>query len=367
MTPSPSTPSEHAASPADYMVGGLIGEGSFGRVVLGKHKATGKDVAIKVIDKCSAQKRPQLSEAVWKERTLLAQWNDTASSSSSSSSSSSYTVALLSAFHDEECLYLVMECCAGGTLLHHLTSGLKDEESRKRWYASIPHYGLQLVNALEFIHTQRVIHADLKPDNVLMTQTGQLKLGDFGSCILLDAPAASSPATRMTTASYAPPELLRGLPTSQLTVGVDLWSFGCVLATMFLGKSPFDAPTEALTVQAISDYARVQDSTRYQVSLMDSSSSSTSSSLDVPRPFQALIHDLLNPNPISRCQAVMLDETTDGGNHGCYHQWKKQHVWKDQFPSSREGLFRAPPPAWWTDASPNQLRDGAQGWTAFLL
>ena len=81
------------ATTKDYLVGVTIGEGSFGRVVHARHKATGNEVAIKVFDRHSIGKQPKLLQSIWTERRLLQEFQ-----------SSPYVVNLWGAFCDESCV-----------------------------------------------------------------------------------------------------------------------------------------------------------------------------------------------------------------------------------------------------------------------
>lgn len=87
------TREETNASTKDFYVGVTIGEGTFGRVVHARHKASGKDVAIKVSDKACLQKRPELMQSVWTERSLLQEFQSCPS-----------VVNLWGAFHDDHCV-----------------------------------------------------------------------------------------------------------------------------------------------------------------------------------------------------------------------------------------------------------------------
>ena len=81
------------ATTKDYLVGVTIGEGSFGRVVHARHKASGNDVAIKVFDRHSISKQPRLLQSVWAERRLLHELQ-----------ACPFVVNLWGAFCDESCV-----------------------------------------------------------------------------------------------------------------------------------------------------------------------------------------------------------------------------------------------------------------------
>ena len=101
--------------------------------------------------------------------------------------------------------------------------------------------GMQLCRALEVVHARGVLHRDVKPQNILLTAEGQLKLTDFGVAALRDAAGAIAPGhTTPGTPPYMAPELLFGDPADART---DVFAAGVVLHQALTGRLPFDAPT----------------------------------------------------------------------------------------------------------------------------
>jgi len=80
---------------------------------------------------------------------------------------------MIGAFQDEKSLYLVLEFCAGGDLRYHLPTRFFSEKEVKFMVAC-------LMTALEYLHSQGVVHRDVKPENLVFDQDGYLKLTDFG-------------------------------------------------------------------------------------------------------------------------------------------------------------------------------------------
>jgi 3-phosphoinositide dependent protein kinase-1 len=314
------------ATTADYWVGSAIGEGSYGKVVHARHKETNKDVAIKVVTKQSIKKEPSLLSGVWKERGLLTNLK------------SEYVVSLWASFHDSECIYFVMECLAGGDLTHVVQCGL---ERLNEWSLAIPYYALQVISALEFIHKRHVIHADLKPDNVLVSTSGRIKLADFGSAVELNDTKLDS-IRFMGTADYASPEVVRGM--TSISFGVDLWSLGCLLYAMWEGASPFHDQSDALAIKRIVEYK----GTQLQAQNLNGN-------------WETLIRDLLSPEVSNRLGMADCERTREGGVF--YASIRDRSCLQ----SDEEVAFRASEPSWWTQTRKNKLRDGAEGWSIFLL
>jgi len=93
----------------------------------------------------------------------------------------------------------------------------------------------QLCLALEHIHSKRICHRDLTPNNILISAQGELKLADFGSAKVLDADHVSM--SYICSRYYRAPELLLG--STDYSTKIDIWSAGCVLAEMLMGKPIF--------------------------------------------------------------------------------------------------------------------------------
>lgn len=231
---------EGIPSTADYLVGPLIGEGSFAQVYFGKHKQSSRLVAIKVIDQVTVRKNPKFLKAILQEQTVL----------STTLHDVDCVARLRSSFYDSNCLYLILELCEGGDLQYlihcHAKSGLDSD-----WIASIPQYLHQIQEAIDALHSLDIVHGDIKPANILLTLEGKVKLTDLGSAMDLSRGTPNLQDCIRGTTEYSAPELIRNDYCS-LPKAIDYWSFGCVAITMYTGSSPFHRDgSDYLTVQAI--------------------------------------------------------------------------------------------------------------------
>ena len=165
--------------------------GGFGRVnaVIKKGDPEQKWLAMKVMDKEEILKKDRVAE-VFRERNLLVMLRHERLCNS------------YYAFQDPKRLYLVMDIALGGDMrynLEHTPDKRPFNESRVRWYFA------QLCLALDYIHEKRVLHRDIKPDNILMDAKGWVKLSDFGISGVMDKEGYCY--QKSGTKGYAAPEL----------------------------------------------------------------------------------------------------------------------------------------------------------------
>ncbi|MGF2210585.1 serine/threonine-protein kinase [Streptomyces albidoflavus] len=133
--------------------------------------------------------------------------------------------------HEGE-LYIVMEYIQGRSLAGHLKEGpTLTLERTVRWTREI-------CEGLNAAHSRKVLHHDIKPDNIMITNGGEVKIVDFGLASFADVTQSH---TGVGTALYKAPERWAGSPGS---VRSDLYSVGCVLYEMLTGRPPFGSPQD---------------------------------------------------------------------------------------------------------------------------
>ena len=133
---------------------------------------------------------------------------------------------------DSDQPYLALELVDGAPITQWCDANTLDVQARLRLF-------LQVVDAVRYAHSRLIVHRDLKPANILVTQSGDAKLLDFGVAKLLDTQAADGQAQatlRAVTPEYAAPEQLSG---GALTTATDIYALGVVLFELLTGRRPF--------------------------------------------------------------------------------------------------------------------------------
>ncbi|MDQ6606434.1 MAG: protein kinase [Actinomycetota bacterium] len=199
-----------------YELHAVIGEGAFGRVYRGLDRRLARVVAVKVIKPWWAED-PDWVGSFEREAQLLARVSDPG------------IVQIFDVGHAPEGLYYVSELVEGESLASRLRRG-----PLAPWDAAA--IAEQLCRALARAHAERIIHRDVKPANILISERDQVKVGDFGVARLAEGTSDGAVATVVGTPRYMAPEQARGLPTTPAT---DIYSVGVVLYEMVAGQPPF--------------------------------------------------------------------------------------------------------------------------------
>ncbi|OHT14380.1 RAC family serine/threonine-protein kinase like protein [Tritrichomonas foetus] len=137
--------------------------------------------------------------------------------------------------------YLGIEYCNGGDLLDRLDYPLSFNDAKL--------YAAEIIDALSYLHSHGIIFRDMKPENVLLTQSGHIKLADFGlsKILLSDDEKVKSYAG---TQEYSAPEVITGKLYGKES---DIWSLGVVTYTLFFGSIPFFSKTHAKLLKNITE------------------------------------------------------------------------------------------------------------------
>uniref|UniRef100_A0A3P8XIL8 non-specific serine/threonine protein kinase n=1 Tax=Esox lucius TaxID=8010 RepID=A0A3P8XIL8_ESOLU len=196
-----------------------IGEGSFGKAILVKSREDGKQYVIKEIgiSRMSSKERQESR----KEVAVLANM------------SHPNIVQYKESFEECGCLYIVMDYCEGGDLFKKINSQkgvLFSEEQILDWF-------VQICLALKHVHDRKILHRDIKSQNIFLTKDGTIQLGDFGIARVLNSTVELA-RTCIGTPYYLSPEICENKPYNNKS---DVWALGCVLYEMCTLKHAFEA------------------------------------------------------------------------------------------------------------------------------
>ncbi|KAJ3641268.1 hypothetical protein Zmor_027781 [Zophobas morio] len=205
---------------------GTAGEGTYGIVYKAKNKVTGKSVALKRIklEKFSKDDQTEgVPSTAIREISILKGLRHSA------------IIELQDVMYTSDKLYLVFE---------YLDLDLKrylDGTMKPMHKELIRSYLKQLCEGLAYLHTHRILHRDIKPQNLLVDKEGHIKIADFGLSRCFSVPTKSY-THEVVTMWYRAPELLLG--SKLYTNGVDIWSLGCVMAEMLIKRALFPGDSE---------------------------------------------------------------------------------------------------------------------------
>lgn len=202
----------------DYELREQLGSGTVGTIFLAKHKVTGEVFAVKFLS--PAVSSNQLIVSRFQREMLILE-----------KLSHPNILEYFGGGRFDDQLFFVMEYIRGGTLKDLL------QKSGTLTWREAAESARQIASALQHAHNHGIIHRDLKPGNVFITESGELKLGDFGIARDTLAQDITEAGLTVGTYSYMAPELVRG--ERAITGQVDLYALGCLLFELLVGHPPF--------------------------------------------------------------------------------------------------------------------------------
>lgn len=216
--------------PSRFKTSEVIGQGSFGRVLLAVNLINGELMAVKHVPliECTYEPGQKIINEIESEVKILKKLNH------------KNIVRYLGTKRDDQNLMIFMEYVAGGSISGLIHKYGKFNETLIRLYAQ------QILEGLEYLHYHKIIHRDIKGANVLVGNDGTCKLADFGSARkTFHVQDRSQVKSLKGTTNWMAPEVMQQEGYGRFA---DVWSFGCLLVEMATGKPPWYYKTNQIAV-----------------------------------------------------------------------------------------------------------------------
>eukprot|EP00743_Colponemidia_sp_Colp-15_P003298 GILK01003562.1.p1 GENE.GILK01003562.1~~GILK01003562.1.p1 ORF type:complete len:391 (+),score=80.30 GILK01003562.1:196-1368(+) len=256
----------------------VVGQGGFGKVRAVEKKGSDKKLfALKELSKYEILAKKSLS-MVFNERNILTKIKN------------HYIINMYYCFQDDANLYVVMDLMLGGDLRFHLKKDGRFTEDKSKFYIACT------IKALEYLHSQNILHRDIKPDNIVMDSEGYVHLTDMGVAAMLDA--SGKVVDTSGTLGYMPLEVLERRPHG---FAADFFALGVMAYEFMKGKRPYSGHTK-------------EDFKKAMLREVDVTSSSWSAD------GTDFVKQLLVPNPEQRLGAKGAQQLMD-------HPWFKNFDW----------------------------------------
>lgn len=204
----------------------VIGRGFHGKVMLVRHKQTNELYAMKTVHKARLMKANKVHTVI-RERNILAKARNP------------FIVQLRFAFQTDRKFYLGLEYVPGGELFRRMQNEDEIPVNESKLYVA------EVAIALDYLHSLGIVYRDLKPENVLITKEGHIKLTDFGLSKELSDEVTT---TFCGTPEYVAPEVIKREPYSR---AIDWWSLGILCYELLFGTTPFTSSNRVKLFQMI--------------------------------------------------------------------------------------------------------------------
>ncbi|XP_037303727.2 serine/threonine-protein kinase Nek4 isoform X1 [Pungitius pungitius] len=230
----------------NYIFIRVVGKGSYGEVNLVKNKTDRKQYVIKKLNLTTSSKRERRSAE--QEAQLLSQLRHP------------NIVTYRESWEGDDCqLYIVMGFCEGGDLYHRL----KQQKGELLPERQVVEWFVQIAMALQYLHERNILHRDLKTQNIFLTKTNIIKVGDLGIARVLENQNDMA-STLIGTPYYMSPELFSNKPYNHKS---DVWALGCCVYEMSTLKHAFNAKDMNSLVYRIVEGKLPQMPSRYDLQL----------------------------------------------------------------------------------------------------
>ncbi|KAI0901755.1 kinase-like protein [Annulohypoxylon nitens] len=204
-----------------------LNHGSFGMVFTAKDLQTNELVAVKCLTKKAAANEVGIEFAVDENSEELLCHRRLGDHPN--------IVNLVHSFETDAHVYLVLEYCSRGDLYEAIRTGSGPLETEH-----VRQFMLELVDAVSYMHSKGIYHRDIKPENIFLSESGAMKLGDFG----LATTERWSYETTVGSDRYMSPEQYDSAGAGYSPAQADIWAIGICLLNILFSRNPFNTPTE---------------------------------------------------------------------------------------------------------------------------
>ncbi|OHT03570.1 AGC family protein kinase [Tritrichomonas foetus] len=226
-----SSPVRPRRSRSDFIFGECLGRGAFGEVYEVQFKEDQRWYAMKILSKAHIFKEKKIDYVKVERDAMNRLHHDN-------------IIRLTLTFQDKVNLYYVVELARNGDLAKQLNKYVAFTEDCNKIILG------QILLGMGHMHKRRVLHRDIKPENILLDEKNRVKISDFGTAKLFaeESKFRAPRGSFVGSADYVSPEVLK-----ETTIGPmsDMWSFGCMVYTLFTGESPFHSESNYQTFQKI--------------------------------------------------------------------------------------------------------------------
>mmetsp|Transcript_41865 Transcript_41865/g.129761 ORF Transcript_41865/g.129761 Transcript_41865/m.129761 type:complete len:498 (+) Transcript_41865:105-1598(+) len=250
----------------NFIIHEKLGQGGFGSVMKGVHSETGEMAAVKFVPKNSFRQFSDLQRAFQEIQALRNLRHPN-------------VIRIFDVAEHPDSVCFIMEYAAGGELRGYVErhTALDEEESRQ--------FFKQIVRAVHYVHSKKIIHRDLKLENILLDAQNRCKIVDFGLSDYVSSKERT--VTDAGTEAYLAPEVYNGNSGDSDPYKIDVWSLGVVLYALVHGRLPFTRPDEETCAKLDAEGPRFKE--------------------DVSASYKQLVSVMLTPSPERR---PCVDEIT---------------------------------------------------------
>ena len=284
-----------------YRIGRIIGQGGFAKVNLGLNVLTGRVVAIKSFNKTIKTKYGDNlnMDKILYEINLMRKLNHP------------NITKILETFEDDKFYFIIMEYINGGNLFSYVKKRRKLSEKISKFLFK------QIILAIKHIHSQLIVHRDIKLENILIDMNNKVKICDFGIGIILSSEDQDLHSHCGTPMYIAPEIILSNKENGYKGFPVDIWSAGIALYIMLSGKLPFNLDEEQDDIEGYNNHKK-EKNIKLKYEIVHKEPKYIENISDEAR---NLLKGLLNKNPKKRltCEQILnhpwLSDINNNKNH----------------------------------------------------